>query len=77
MLRRFFVGGNWKSNGTVQSSRALAEQIAQQVQAVDDRVDLVVAPIDLHIGYASSNRIVPAVVAQRLQAREGYRACES
>ncbi|SPQ94959.1 unnamed protein product (mitochondrion) [Plasmodiophora brassicae] len=69
MLRRFFVGGNWKSNGTVQSSRALAEQIAQQVQAVDDRVDLVVAPIDLHIGLVKD--IVPAKVKVAAQNVSG------
>ena len=45
--RRFLVGGNWKSNGTVASCTELATGLSSV--SIPESVDVVVAPTSLHI----------------------------
>ncbi|KAM3140737.1 hypothetical protein pb186bvf_007142 [Paramecium bursaria] len=45
--RRRFVGGNWKSNNTLAQSLALVENVVHKLNA--EHVDIVVAPVTLHI----------------------------
>jgi len=48
MARRFFVGGNWKLNGTKESNAKLvAELNAGSIPS--DKVDVVIAPVALHL----------------------------
>ncbi|KAL6771083.1 hypothetical protein ACKKBF_B33850 [Auxenochlorella protothecoides x Auxenochlorella symbiontica] len=49
MARKFFVGGNWKSNGTVKSVKALVESLNSFKVPGPEVVDVVVAPTFLHI----------------------------
>ena len=46
--RKFIVGGNWKSNGTVQQAQDLANNL-NNAQFSEDKVQVVVAPISIHI----------------------------
>lgn len=47
--RKFFVGGNWKSNGTVSSITSLVNDVLNTSALDTNRVDVVVAPVSLHI----------------------------
>lgn len=46
---RFFVGGNWKANGTKDSVKALVEGLNSK--PVPEDVDVIIAPIFLHLPY--------------------------
>jgi len=46
------IGGNWKSNGTKNSVKDLIQNILNEAKFDDDKLEVVVAPIDIHIGYA-------------------------
>lgn len=48
--RKPWVGGNWKSNGTVGSNAELVRSLAQSLSNLADKVDIVVAPASLHMG---------------------------
>lgn len=52
--RRFFVGANWKSNGTQASVRELVEQTLNPTEIDYSRVQVVVAPVALHLTYVKS-----------------------
>mmetsp|Transcript_8593 Transcript_8593/g.8549 ORF Transcript_8593/g.8549 Transcript_8593/m.8549 type:complete len:259 (+) Transcript_8593:18-794(+) len=52
--RQFFVGGNWKSNGTQASVRELIEQVLNPTQIDFARVQVVVAPVSIHLQSARS-----------------------
>jgi len=43
--RKPFVGGNWKSNGTVESAKVLCKALMSGVPAWRNKVDVVVCPI--------------------------------
>lgn len=45
----FFVGGNWKSNGTLQTVEDLVGALNKQPVPAD--VEVVVAPVFLHLPY--------------------------
>ncbi|PWN23220.1 Triosephosphate isomerase [Microstroma glucosiphilum] len=45
--RKFFVGGNWKMNGTIESGKKLVETIKSA--KLDSNVEVVVAPPALHL----------------------------
>lgn len=45
MPRKPFVGGNWKSNGTVESTKALCAALSSGANAYRTKVDVVVCPI--------------------------------
>lgn len=47
--RKLFVGGNWKSNNTVQQTRILVESVLNNVHFDKSKIDVVVAPPTIHI----------------------------
>jgi triosephosphate isomerase len=51
-VRKFFVGGNFKSNGTLETMRDLAEGVLNRIN-VDfaNKVDVVVSPVAIHLAY--------------------------
>ena len=48
MLKRF-VGGNWKSNNTIQQSKDILTSLAN---TTSQKVDIVVAPVSVHLPLA-------------------------
>jgi len=48
-MARFFIGGNWKCNGTVQSVKDLVNDVLNKATFSDDKLEIVVAPIAIHI----------------------------
>ncbi|KAF4656208.1 hypothetical protein FOL47_009100 [Perkinsus chesapeaki] len=53
MSRKPFVGGNWKSNGSVESIKALASQLkADEAKYDKNAVDVVIAPTYVHLQLA-------------------------
>jgi len=56
-MRKFFVGGNWKCNGTVESVKKLVGDLNDSIEKIpgEDVVDVVVAPQTLHIPYVAAN----------------------
>lgn len=53
-VRKFFVGGNWKSNGTLESINALVNTVLNPSNVDYSRVEVVVAPVALHLQHAKS-----------------------
>ena len=47
--RKMIIGGNWKSNGTVQSIKDLVNNVLNQADYNTEKVDVVVMPISIHI----------------------------
>lgn len=47
--RKMIIGGNWKCNGTVESNRTLITDTLANLNFDDKLVDIVVAPISIHI----------------------------
>ena len=47
--RKFIVGGNWKSNGSVDFVRNMCTNTLNTMEFDSNRVEVVVAPISLHI----------------------------
>lgn len=62
--RKFIIGGNWKCNGSVDSIRSLCTDTLNTLEFDTERVEVVVAPIALHIASAkamlNSNVLVAA-----------------
>jgi len=56
-MRKFFVGGNWKCNGTVESVKKLVSDLNDSIEKIpaESVVDVVVAPQTLHIPYVAAN----------------------
>jgi triosephosphate isomerase len=54
MARRYLVGGNWKSNGTLDSVRELIETVLNPTEIDYQKVQVVVAPVYVHIPHAKS-----------------------
>ncbi len=50
---KFFVGGNWKSNGTKESVKKLVQDL-NSAQIPGD-IDVIVAPTFLHLPYVVEN----------------------
>lgn len=46
---KFLIGGNWKSNNTLQESIALVNNTINNLKYDPSKVDVVIAPINLHI----------------------------
>ena len=51
---RFFIGGNWKLNGTRESIKQLVE-VYNQGGTIPSSVECVVSPTALHISYVMDN----------------------
>ena len=47
--RKYIVGGNWKSNGTVEFVREMCQKTLNTMQYDKEKVEVVVTPIALHI----------------------------
>ena len=47
--RKYIIGGNWKSNGSVDFVRTMCTDTLNTMQFDENRVEVVVAPIALHI----------------------------
>ena len=48
-LRRFLVGGNWKSNGTSKFARSFPTEVLNNLKFDPKKVEVVVAPTALHL----------------------------
>jgi len=48
--RKFIVGGNWKCNGSLDSINKLITEVINPTEFDVTKVDIVVAPISVHIG---------------------------
>jgi triosephosphate isomerase len=59
--RKFIIGGNWKSNGTVDFVRQLCNDTINAMKYDTDRVEVVVAPVYIHIASAK------AILASHIQ----------
>lgn len=46
---KFLIGGNWKSNNTLKESVALVNNTINNLKYDPSKVDVVIAPINLHI----------------------------
>lgn len=46
---KFIIGGNWKSNNTLQESIALVNNTINNLKFDSKLVDVVIAPVNLHI----------------------------
>lgn len=46
---KFFIGGNWKSNNTISQSVSLVANTLNNMKVDSNKVDVVIAPINLHI----------------------------
>eukprot|EP00921_Rhytidocystis_pertsovi_P012910 GHVQ01020963.1.p1 GENE.GHVQ01020963.1~~GHVQ01020963.1.p1 ORF type:complete len:360 (+),score=48.41 GHVQ01020963.1:172-1251(+) len=72
------VGGNWKSNGTVESVRNLVDLLNTKVAGGNtslQNVEVVVAPPNIHLGYVRDNLRSPVKVAtQNVGVHKGYGA---
>ena len=51
-MRKLLVGGNWKCNGTVDFSRSFPSNVLKTLSFNQSKVEVVVAPNNLHIGAA-------------------------
>merc|ERR1712153_14567 len=47
--RKYIIGGNWKCNGTVQSIKDLVGDVLNKAEFDSNRLEVVVAPISIHI----------------------------
>jgi len=47
--RKYIIGGNWKCNGTLQSSSDLIKDVLNKAEFDESRVEVVVAPVSIHI----------------------------
>lgn len=60
--RKVFIGGNWKSNNTVEKSRQLVENVINKLdfdnektgRYCDTLLEVLVAPINLHVQFVKS-----------------------
>ena len=47
--RKYIVGGNWKSNGSVEFVRDMCSKTLNTMQYDKEKVEVVITPIALHI----------------------------
>jgi triosephosphate isomerase len=47
--RKMIIGGNWKCNGTLQSIKELVSNVLNKAEFDANKVEVVVAPISIHI----------------------------
>jgi len=48
-MRKYLVGGNWKSNGTLAFAKQFPAEVLNALKFDPNRVEVVVAPTALHI----------------------------
>ena len=49
MTRKMIIAGNWKSNGTIQSTKDLVNGVLNKAEFNPEKVEVVVTPIYIHI----------------------------
>ena len=49
-MRRYLIGGNWKCNGTLDFARTFPQKVLAPLEFNASKVDVVVAPNNLHMG---------------------------
>lgn len=49
IARKYIIGGNWKCNGTLQSIKDLVNGTINQVAFDDSKVEVIIAPVNIHI----------------------------
>ena len=52
--RKYIIGGNWKSNGTVDFVRQLIQETLNPMQWDEEKVEVVVCPLTIHIAAAKA-----------------------
>jgi triosephosphate isomerase len=52
--RKYIIGGNWKSNGSVDFVRELCTKTLNEMKFDSSKVDVVVAPVFIHIASAKA-----------------------
>lgn len=50
LQRKLIIGGNWKCNGTVESTNKLIGEVLNKSEFNTEKVEVVVAPISIHVG---------------------------
>ena len=60
-LRRFLVGGNWKSNGSIAFSKSFPKEVLNNLKFDPSKVEVVVAPTFLHATTVAGAITNPAV----------------
>jgi len=53
-FRKLFIGGNWKCNNTLAQTKELVENTLNKIKFDQNKVEVVVAPVFLHIPYVLS-----------------------
>jgi hypothetical protein len=51
--KKLFVGGNWKSNNTVQQTKQLVEGVLNKLKFDKSKIEVIVSPPALHIPWCS------------------------
>jgi triosephosphate isomerase len=54
-MRRYLVGGNWKSNGTLEFAKTFPKEVLNNLKFDPKRVEVVVAPTALHVTTVLAN----------------------
>lgn len=52
--RKYIIGGNWKSNGSVDFVRQLCTETLNNMKFDQNKVEVVVAPVFIHIASAKA-----------------------
>jgi len=49
IARRLFIGGNWKSNGTMKSTQTLVKDVVNKIEFDTKKMEVLVSPIYIHL----------------------------
>ena len=72
---KILIGGNWKSNNSMSQSLALVNSVINNLQYDSNKVDVVIAPINLHITSVQTALTHPSVkVAAQNSSSYGFGA---
>lgn len=52
--RKMIIGGNWKCNGTIASMKTLVNDTLNKINYDNNNVEIVVAPISIHLSSAKT-----------------------
>ena len=69
--KKYIVGGNWKSNGSVDFVRQMCTDTLNTMTFDESRVEVVVAPISLHIAATKTMLNSNVLVAAQNISAEG------
>ena len=54
-MRRYVVGGNWKSNGTMKFAREFPKDVLNKLSYNPNKVEVIAAPTALHLSTVQAN----------------------